>query len=342
MNKPMLITLAVSATAAAACGHEAPEPVRVQTMDVATMTVASTSLPELLPVDGTVQGAERASLSTRLMARVTALEIEVGDRVRRGQVLIRLGTDDIAANRAKARAAVQAAHAMHAEAERHAARMEALYEQDAVAKVQRDQALLQLTQAASQVAMAEAGLREVETADAYATVRAPFAATVVRRHVDAGDLAAPGMPLVELEGAGAREVVFSVPADVAAALEPGDTVSVRGAGGREAEAPITAVAGGADPMTRTVEVRATVPAEWPTGVAVTALVPSGTRPGIAIPEAAVIRRGQLTGVRVLTDDGPLLRWIRLGRTLPASAVPETDEVRVEVLSGLAAGERIVL
>jgi multidrug efflux system membrane fusion protein len=67
---------------------------------------------------------------------------------------------------------------------------------------------------------------------------------------------------------------------------------------------------------------------------VTGLVPSGTTEAITVPITAVVRRGQLTGVRVVTSDGVALRWIRLGRAV--------DETRVEVLSGLTEGDEIVL
>jgi hypothetical protein len=87
-------------------------------------------------------------------------------------------------------------------------------------------------------------------------------------------------------------------------------------------------------MSKTVEVRVTLPADWPTGVSVTALVPLGTTQAITVPNSAIVRRGQLTGVRVLTADGAALRWIRLGRAV--------DENRVEVLSGLTEGDQIVL
>ncbi len=91
-----------------------------------------------------------------------------------------------------------------------------------------------------------------------------------------------------------------------------------------------------------MQVRATVPSEWATGVAATALIPTGSRMGIAIPERAVVRRGQLTGGRGVTPEGAQARRARLGRTVPAAKTGETDsEARVEVLSGLEAGERIV-
>ena len=101
-----------------------------------------------------------------------------------------------------------------------------------------------------------------------------------------------------------------------------------------------AIATGADPRSRTIEVRADLPATWPTGVSVTALVPAGTREGIAIPESAVVRRGQLTGVRVVGEQGVSLRWIRLGRRIQTIGAHGEVEIRVEVLSGLDAGERI--
>jgi hypothetical protein len=67
-------------------------------------------------------------------------------------------------------------------------------------------------------------------------------------------------------------------------------------------------------------------------VSATGLVPAGRRLGVRIPTAAVIRRGQLTGVNVIAGDRAVLRWVRLGRTVGD---------QVEVLSGLEAGERIL-
>jgi RND family efflux transporter MFP subunit len=220
--------------------------------------------------------------------------------------------------------------------------MDTLHAMDVVPLVQRDGARLALTQAESQLTMAHAALAEVETANRYATIRAPFSGAIVSRNINQGDLAAPGMPLMVIEATGPREAVISVPADLAEFVEVGSLLTVNAGGGLTAAAQVNAVASGADPMTRTVQVRATLPEDWPTGVAITALVPAGTRLGIAIPERAVVRRGQLTGVRVVTDDGELIRWVRLGRSVaPAVSGDDTLDPRVEVLSGLSVGERIV-
>jgi RND family efflux transporter MFP subunit len=192
-----------------------------------------------------------------------------------------------------------------------------------------------LAQAESQLQLAQATLNEVETAASYSTIRAPFGGTVAARYNDAGDVAAPGMPILVIESAGPRDAVLAVSPDVAAELDVGMTVPVRGADGRTTDAPVRAIAGGADPWTRTVEVKAELPNDWPTGVSVTALVPTGTAEGVAIPRSAVIHRGQLTGVQVVTTDGVAIRWIRLGRSVDGESL-------VQVLSGLEPGDRIVL
>ncbi len=287
-----------------------------------------------VPVEGTVVARNRAEITTRMMARVTELAVDVGSRVREGDILLVLGTEDIAASRAKAEAAVMVAGAARGEAAKHAARMDTLLAQDVVARVQRDQAHLALTQAESQLAMARATLKEVETAQSYASIPAPFAGDVVSRYTDEGDVAAPGMPLLVLEEAGPREGRLSVPVEAAIRLSPGDTVRVTTLDGRSVEVPVRTVASGADPRSRTIEVRVMLPADWPTGVSVTALIPSGTVEAVTIPADAVVRRGQLTGVRVATPEGVALRWIRLGRTVAGGE-------RVEVLSGLNPGDEIV-
>ncbi|MEJ2237737.1 MAG: efflux RND transporter periplasmic adaptor subunit [Gemmatimonadales bacterium] len=326
-----------------ACGHEAAEQAASSEPSGNTMTVTTEELMAVIPVEGTVHAEHHAALSTRMMARVTSIPVEVGDRVRAGQTLIRLGTDDIAANRAKAEAAVTLAAAARDEAARQVARMDTLYAMDVVSLVQRDGARLNLTQAESQLAMAEATLREVETANRYATIRAPFDGAIVTRNISEGDLAAPGMPLMVIEAFGPREAIVSVTANLADHVAVGALITVSTGSGLTTTGEVTAVASGADPITRTVQVRASLPADWPTGVAVTALVPAGTRMGVAIPRRAVVRRGQLTGVRVMTSEGELLRWIRLGRTVePLPTGDETEEARVEVLTDLEPGERIVL
>jgi membrane fusion protein, multidrug efflux system len=245
----------------------------------------------------------------------------------------------VAASHNRAAAARDAARAARDEAARQAARMDTLLGQDAVARVQRDQARLGLAQAEAQLAMANASLEDVATAQGYAALTAPFAGVVAARSIDPGDLATPGMPLVVVEDDGDRDAVFAVPAELTPRLQPGATILVADQDGRATPLPVRAIARAADPATRTVELRLRAPRDWRTGVRATALIPAGDHMGIAVPASAIVRRGQLTGVRVLMGDAVVLRWVRLGRPVPAAAA--SDSARVEVLSGLDVGDQIV-
>jgi len=336
------ISLSVLAMTMTACGAATVDLPEAGEATNPGIEVRAEPIAAVVPVHGSVEARRRSTLATRMMARVSGIRVEVGDRVRGGETLVRLGTDDVAAKRAMAEAGVVSARAARNEAERHAARMDTLLAEDAVARVQRDQARLALTQAESGLAMAEAVLQEVDTAERYASIRAPFDGYVVSRHIDEGDLSVPGKPLLVVEAEGFRVAVLAVPADLARTLQVGSSIQVISPEGERAHASVNAVASGADPRSRTVEVRADLPSDWSTGIAVTALIPAGVRNVVTISQAAVVRRGQLTGVRVVTPDGELLRWVRLGRAVtPVQATDESGDLRVEVLSGLTPGERII-
>ncbi|NNF26638.1 MAG: efflux RND transporter periplasmic adaptor subunit [Gemmatimonadetes bacterium] len=297
-----------------------------------TELLAHVSVPVLMPVGGSIQARERAEISTRMMARIVDVPVDIGTKVRQGQTLVRLGTPDVAAARTKAEAGLEVARAARDEAARHVARFDTLYQLDVVPLVQRDQARLALRQSEAALAVAEATLDEAVVAAGYATIQAPFSGAVVARLVDGGDLAAPGAPLVVVERSGPRDAVLAVPVEQATGLSVGDPVELERTDGTRASGTVRVVAGGAESTTRTVEVRIEAPDDWPTGAAVRGLLPAGTRRALTIPAESVIRRGQLTGVRVATDGRAQLRWVRLGRSLGD---------RLEVLSGLEAGERIV-
>lgn len=326
----------------AACGQREVEPRTTPKQPHETLAVIAESLPTFIPVDGNVAARRRAEIATRMMARVRSVPVDVGSLVQAGGTLIELGVDDIAANRSRAEAAVRAARAARDEARRHAARMDTLLAQDAVPRVRRDQAHLALTQAEAQLTLAQASLREVETEAGYATIVAPFTGTVVDRSVDPGDVAAPGAPLIVLEDRGPRDGVLFVPVGAAGDLEVGGKLWVETPTGMSGWAPVRAIAGAADPASRSVTVKVGLPANWPSGSSLAALIPAGRHEGVAIPASAVVRRGQLTGVRLSTPQGVSLRWIRLGRLLPKPAAGGPGPARVEVLSGLAPGERIAL
>lgn len=300
----------------------------------ATVTVRDTVLAALIEASGTAEPVQQATLSTRLLASVAEVAVREGDRISRGQELARLDTRDLDARAAQVEAGLAEATAVEQEALAMADRIRALYRDSAATRVQLDQAETGLARAQAAVRTARAVAAEIAAHRSYAEIRAPFAGVVVRRFVDPGAMAAPGAPLVAVEDPSRLRVRVTAAPDHVRGLARGTgvTVLVEGTPVRgEVEGVVRAMAG------NMAQVNVIVPNQdgaLVSGSAATVLLPRGTRHGVVVPAAAVIREGDLAGVDLVVAGVAERRWVRLGRELEGGLV--------EVLSGVSAGDQVVL
>jgi RND family efflux transporter MFP subunit len=319
--------LAILGLGLAACGgHEKPKaggPAAGPAKDVKTAEVVRSGGPGEAAVPGTVQARRRAALSARMPASVVELPYQEGQWVKAGAVVVRL--DDAAL-----RAAVAAAEAGVKAAEADLARTKALLEKGAATPRE----LEQMTAAASG---AQAQLTAAKDSLSYSALRAPFAGRVASRRVNLGDVANPGMPLIEIEGEGGLELRATVESEIAATLRPGAKVKAVVDG---QPAPLTAtvkaVAPSGDPTTHRFEVKADLPGAsgLRAGLFARLLVPGlAADPRITVPAAALFERGGLTGLFVVADGKARLRWVAVGAR---------DGDTTEVRAGVEPGERVVL
>ncbi len=276
-----------------------------------------------IAVPGAVQARQRAALSARMPASVTELPYQEGQRVRAGAVVVRLDDTALQAAAAAAEAGVRAAEA-------DLARTKALLEKGAATPRE----LEQMTAAASG---ARAQLTGAKDSLSYAALRAPFAGRVAARRVNLGDVANPGMPLVEIEGDGGLELRATVESSVAATLRVGSKLQAV-VDGQPAPlaATVSAISQAGDPTTHRFELKADLPPApgLRAGLFARLLVPGlAAEPKITIPAAAVFERGGLTGVFVVSDGKARLRWVAAGAR---------DGDSVEIRAGLDAGERVAL
>lgn len=360
----------------AACGgqEEAKAPAAERVSGVRVETVKMESFPDEIEAPGTVASVTTAQVAARVMGTVTSVHVREGDSVKAGQVLVTLDERELAERRGAARAAVdEAAHAREevargvAAAQAQADVMQKTYERyvllrdkksvspqefDEVEAKQRAArealagAQARQQQVTSMGNRAQAELRAMETVAGYARVTSPFSGVVVRRMVEPGAMAAPGVPLVVVEDTSRYRIEVTLPS---AALGTGDATVAGGVRrGTKARVELDALPGksfagvvaeieaGADAASHTVRARIELPqdAAIRSGLFGRARFARGERSAIALPQAAIVHRGQLHGVYVADAEGiARLRMVTLGKNM---------NEKVEILSGISEGERVVM
>ena len=130
------------------------------------------------------------------------LNVEAGDTVKKGQVLLRIEAKDMAERETQARAALESARADLAKTRNDFERFKTLFEKESVAKKDYDDAVARYEMAQAAEKRAAAALEESKTQLSYAVVTAPFDGIVAAREVNLGDLATPGKGLLDISHAG--------------------------------------------------------------------------------------------------------------------------------------------
>jgi len=339
-----LLLLPLWLTACGGDAHQAAgEPGERAVVRAAVATAERTESVRRVEIQGTVEADLTSSVSTRVMAQVTAVHVAAGDPVRKGQVLLEIDPQAAQGQLSQARGALAQARARLALAERNYQRFEELRKTRAASELELDQARTQYEQAQGAVEQAEGAVAAAAAVASDSTVRAPYAGRVERRMVEVGDLAAPGRPLLRIQSGDARRLALPVPESLVsrAGLKVGDELPVE-IGVRPEwgvlHGTVVEMSPGADPLSHSFDVKVRLPlsgdTELPTGVAGRAWLPGGVRTAITVPADAVLTQGGMHLVVVRTEDGT-------ARTRVVSPGAPTPDGRVEVLAGLEGGETVL-
>jgi RND family efflux transporter MFP subunit len=278
------------------------------------------------------------SVASKLLAKVVAINVQAGQSVHKGDVLVRLEDEDLQARLEQAEATLASAVAARDQAQIEHQRVQRLFEQNAAAKIELQRAATALKSAEAEVERAQQARREAETVLDYSTIRSPLDAIVVDKQVEAGDTAQPGQVLVTLYDPSRMQLVASVRESLTHRLKIGQSIAVEvDALDKVCAGQISEIVPQADSASRTFSVKVTGPCPPGiySGMFGRLLIPLDEQEVLVIPRTAVRRVGQLTIVEVADDSGSVLRRraVQLGRTFGAE---------VEVLAGLRAGERVGL
>lgn len=308
-------------------------PVSVATAELETTTHADR-------YSGTIASNRTVNLSTKVMGRLTRLNVEEGDSVEKGAVLIRIKDDNLQAQKNQVQARLQEAKSGLDNTETNYRRMKALYEQESATKKELDDIRTQYEVSRAKVRGLKGKLGEINDMLEYTVLEAPFSGYVVAKIISEGDMASPGQPLLTLEQKGRMKVEITVPETQVGQFNIGDSVSVdiQAAGLQDIGGTVAHINPAANRGSRQYRVEIQLPnldeeGALKSGMFAQVGLSSPGRAMVTVPSSAIIERGQLSGIYTLTDDSEvMLRWIRLG---------DARGDKVEVLSGLAPGERYV-
>lgn len=342
-------------------------------------TVAPTKIPDSFWAVGTVHAKTTAKIAARIMGTLREVRARTGEVVAPGQTLAVIDDRDLTAQlhraeagleasqraleevtqaQREAQAALEGAEASRQYAADTLSRYRQLFQEKSVsphefegvrakargAEAQVEQARARLhslaarrEQAKAGIAQARAGTAAARVALGYATIRAPFRGVVVEKNAEVGDMAAPGRPLFVLEELGHHRLEVGVGETDLTAVRRGQSVTVRidALGERKLSGRVSEIVPAADPASRTFTVKIDLPPlpALHSGLYGRASFSRGEKEALLVPTAALVTRGQIEGVFVVdAQNRARLRIVRTGRTYDG---------KVEILAGLAAGERIL-
>jgi RND family efflux transporter MFP subunit len=318
------------------CGKDAPTATAARGAPLVSQVIIPVKSPVERFVDGTVEAVNQATVSAQTSGRVVEILYDVNDVVPAGAVIIRLKGTEQRAGLQGATAALTEARARNAEAATNYQRIADLYQRRVVSKAQFDQATANRDAAAARLAAAEAGLTSAREGVGYTEIRSPYGGVVTKRLVEVGESVNPGTPL--MAGLSLRDlrVDTNIPQSIVMQVRKLKQAGVYVDGQRIDATKITIFPEAATPSS-TFRARLDLPPgalDLAPGMFVRVGLVIGEEDRLLIPASALVQRSEVTGVYVIDSQGiPSLRYVRPGHRVGD---------KLEILSGLAAGERIAL
>lgn len=313
--------------------------------------VGLTEVNDHYEATGTVRARNTVLLAAKIMGEVKEVKVLPGAVVRKDDVLLVISAPDIDARVQaaqegieEAKRAVEIAGEEKSLSEKTLERYRRLHEEKAVTRQEFDEvrtkaevAGLEYERVQKALKRAEAGLEEANAVKGYSVIRSPISGVVAEKKIDTGSMTTPGAPLIVIE-----EPVYriEVPVDegLLTSISKGDIVRISiDAIDVDTTGKVSEIVRQIDPLTRAFTVKIGLdgnPKLLRGGFYARARFVIGKKSGIFIPEQAVISRGDLKGVYAVSEEGVItFRMVKVGKK---------DDSLVEIISGLNAGEGIIV
>ena len=335
---PFALALSVATAVLSGCSRPTPsaEPIRA----VKVLTVGTQAMRAGGEFAGEVRARVESRLGFRVGGKIVRRYVELGQRVKAGEMLAQLDPQDYQLAAQAAKAQVSAALTNRDLAAADFKRYKELRDQNFIsgAELERRDAALKAAQAQLDQAQAQGAAQGNQAS--YTTMLADVSGVVTAVEAEAGQVVAAGTPVVRIAQDGPRDVVFAVPEDKVAQVRIGSVVEVRAWGAQTAiQGAVREVAASADPVTRTFGVKVSLPVKdaLALGATVSVLPQSLNRSGVQViklPTSALRQDGQSSAVWVLDAASMTVK-------LQPIVIATADGNDVVVAGGLQPGMQVV-
>jgi len=304
-----------------------------------SLSLTKTTVPETRIFNATLEAVHKTTVSAQTSGRITEINFDVDDYVKKGAVLVRLGDKEQRSRLSSAESNMKEAQANAEQAEKEYLRTKNIFEKKLVAKSSLDKALSEKKAATARLKSSRAKMDEAREQWEHTIVRAPYSGIVVKRFVQLGETASIGKALMTGLSLDHLRAVVDLPQDVAikvrglaamfALLPDGSQIKV-------ASKDVT-VFPFAEEQTHSFRARLILPTGLPDlypGMMIKVGVEVGQSESMLVPAAAVVLRSEVAAVYIEDAEGKVLfRQVRVG-----SRVGEN----ISILAGLMPGEKLLL
>lgn len=345
MKKIFIPVLTVALVFLSSCNGEKKESsAKEVAIPVKVSGITQNNDSQFVTASGKITAEKSANISTRMMGYITKMQVQLGQKVTAGQLLISINNTDLQAKKAQVDASILQATAAYNNAKKDYERFVNLFKQQSASQKELDDMTARYEMAKAGLEGARQMRNEIAAQFSYSNITAPFSGVVTNTFVKEGDMANPGMPLLSMEAASKLQVTAMVSENNIASIQKGMPVNVLVKSsntkltGKVSELSLSATNTGGqylvkinlDKTDSTILSGMFVNVQFP----VTNKATTTTNEMVWVPQSALIKQGQLTGIYTIgTGNTAILRWLRIGKNIGN---------QVEILSGLSADENYII
>lgn len=341
------LTAIIFSLAISACGGNDENTAANDTRPTIKATLAKAgggSVEGYTTLSGKIQAEKYASVSARIMGYLTDVKVDVGDRVKQGQLLATIKSDEIQAKKAQAEAGISEAKAALENIKKDFARVQSLFNKKSATQKELDDITAAKNMMEAKLKQAEEMKNEVNSMLSYTRITSPYNGVITEKHVNSGDLATPGRPLFTIEAGGNFQAEIMVPESKITSIKKGDKVKVilknngKEINGSIGEYSSSSLQTGGQYLAKIdLDKNDLRSIKLFSGMYVNVLLMekngASSAGKVLVKKDAIVEQGQLTGIYTVSENNTaILRWVRLGKSFGD---------QVEVLSGLASGENYI-